>query len=479
MPAATPTTAAPAAPALRPVPSTLPADDTFDVIVIGAGIAGCAAAHALGNDGRRVLVIERDWREPDRIVGELLQPGGVHALELLGLRDCIDGIDGIDCHGYAVIKTNGEEVVLPYPADKQPNTGRSLHHGRLIMNLRRAAQNAQNVTCIEGTASELVTDPKTGVNTGVLISTKTSDKPVLASAPLTVVADGCFSKFRKQFISRDTVCKSHFVGFIIRDCPLPHMNHGHVVLAKPSPILLYQIGSHETRILVDVPGKLPSIGSGEMKAYMRDFVGPQLPPAVQPSFFEALETERFRSMPNSWLPPTRNTGEGVFLLGDIMNMRHPLTGGGMTVAFWDVVRLRDALRSVSDLSQTAVVRSRLGALHWQRKRLSSVINILANALYALFSAGDDPMLLQLQTACFAYFKLGGRCVSTPVGLLAGLIQEPMTLIGHFFAVAIYGTFLMWIQGPFYMFPVNFVRSFVVLFKACAVIFPLIGAELRP
>ncbi|KAF9615873.1 hypothetical protein IFM89_026797 [Coptis chinensis] len=37
-------------------------------------------------DGRRVLMIERDLSEPDRIVGELLQPGGYLKLIELGLQ---------------------------------------------------------------------------------------------------------------------------------------------------------------------------------------------------------------------------------------------------------------------------------------------------------------------------------------------------------------------------------------------------------
>lgn len=37
-------------------------------------------------DGRRVHVIERDLSEPDRIVGELLQPGGYLKLIELGLE---------------------------------------------------------------------------------------------------------------------------------------------------------------------------------------------------------------------------------------------------------------------------------------------------------------------------------------------------------------------------------------------------------
>jgi squalene monooxygenase len=47
---------------------------------------GNAVAVALADQGRKVLLIERDWRQPDRIVGELLQPGGVAALQILGLE---------------------------------------------------------------------------------------------------------------------------------------------------------------------------------------------------------------------------------------------------------------------------------------------------------------------------------------------------------------------------------------------------------
>ncbi|KAJ8331386.1 hypothetical protein BDV3_000817 [Batrachochytrium dendrobatidis] len=451
----------------------------YEVIVIGAGIAGSAAAYALGTDGRKVLLIERDWKEPDRIVGELLQPGGVDALKQLGLQECIDGIDGIDCHGYAVIKPNGESVLLPYPKGSPPAIGRSLHHGRLIMNLRKAARTAPNVTCIEGSAVDLITDSKSGDTIGVVVNSRASTEPYMFKAPLTVVADGCFSRFRKQFISTDVVTKSHFVGFIIKDCPLPHMYHGHVILANPAPILMYQIGTHDTRILIDIPGQLPSIGNGAMKKYMCDVVGPQLPDVIQPSFYAALKTERIRSMPNGWLPPSRNKSKGVVLVGDAINMRHPLTGGGMTVAFADIIHLRDALCQTNDLTRVDTVLKHIGRIHWQRKYMSSVVNILANALYELFSAGNDPIMKELQDACFAYFQMGGRCASTPVGLLAGLIHEPWTLIGHFFAVAFYGMLRMWIRGPIYMFPVHVLYSFLVVYKACIVIFPLILAEMKP
>lgn len=72
---------------LPPVPSAeLGPKAETEVVVVGAGIAGSALAHALGHDGRRVVLLERDLREPNRIVGELLQPGGLRALTLLGLQ---------------------------------------------------------------------------------------------------------------------------------------------------------------------------------------------------------------------------------------------------------------------------------------------------------------------------------------------------------------------------------------------------------
>ena len=40
-----------------------------------------------------MLLLERDLSQPDRIVGELLQPGGYLKLKALGLEDCVDGID--------------------------------------------------------------------------------------------------------------------------------------------------------------------------------------------------------------------------------------------------------------------------------------------------------------------------------------------------------------------------------------------------
>jgi len=94
-------------------------------------------AKALGRQGRHVTVLERDLSEPNRIVGELLQPGGIEKLKQLGLEKCIEGIDGQEAKGYYVLTEDGESVRLPFPGDFK---GVSFHHGRFIQNLRAAAK---------------------------------------------------------------------------------------------------------------------------------------------------------------------------------------------------------------------------------------------------------------------------------------------------------------------------------------------------
>ena len=43
---------------------------------------------------------------------------------------------------------------------------------------------------------------------------------------------------------------SYFVGLLLREASLPYNNYGHVVLAKPSPILFYPISSVEVGLLL-------------------------------------------------------------------------------------------------------------------------------------------------------------------------------------------------------------------------------------
>ncbi|KAK9270455.1 hypothetical protein L1049_026035 [Liquidambar formosana] len=276
-------------------------DVDVDVIIVGAGVAGAALAHTLGKDGRRVHVIERDLTEPDRIVGELLQPGGYLKLVELGLEDCVEEIDAQRVYGYALFK-DGKNTKLSYPLEKFHSdvSGRSFHNGRFIQRMREKAANLPNVRLEQGTVTSLREEKGTII--GVQYKNKSGEE-LTAYAPLTIVCDGCFSNLRRSLCNPKVEVPSCFVGLILENCQLPYANHGHVILADPSPILFYQISSTEIRCLVDVPGqKVPSISNGEMAKYLKTVVAPQIPTELYDAFIATVDKGNMRTMPNRSMP---------------------------------------------------------------------------------------------------------------------------------------------------------------------------------
>lgn len=446
-----------------------------EVIIVGAGVLGSTLATVLSRDGRKVTVIERDLKEPDRIVGELLQPGGYHVLKELGLGDTVEGFNAHFIHGYIVHDYESRsEVQIPYPVSEnnQVQNGIAFHHGKFIMSLRKAAMAEPNVKFIEGVVLQLLEED--GAVTGVQYKDKETGDTKELHAPLTIVADGLFSKFRKNLVSNKVSVSSHFVGFLMKNAPQFKANFAELVLVNPSPVLIYQISANETRVLVDIRGEMPR----NLREYMAEQIYPQMPDHLKEPFLEASQNSRLRTMPASFLPPSPVNKRGVLLLGDAYNLRHPLTGGGMTVALKDVKLWRKLLKDIPDLYDDAAVFQAKKSFYWSRKRTHSfVVNVLAQALYELFSGTDDS-LQQLRKACFLYFKLGGECVAGPVGLLSVLSPHPLVLIRHFFAVAVYATYFCFKSEPWATKPRALFSSGAVLYKACSIIFPLIYSEMK-
>jgi len=134
--------------------------------------------------------------------------------------------------------------------------------------------------------------------------------------------------------------------------------------------------------------------------------------------------------------------------------------------------------------------------HWNRKGLSSTINILSVALYDLFSAESEELHI-LRDGCFAYFERGGECVDGPVSLLAGLAPSPTLLARHFFTVAFYAIYIYWSKPQFHvsigadgqqrlvsrkasplMWPAMVIRSIMTIWTAIVVFGPLVWTEIR-
>ncbi|KAL0481785.1 squalene monooxygenase [Acrasis kona] len=462
-------------------------ESQYDIIVIGSGVVGSAMASALARDGRSVLCIERDLNEPDRIVGELLQPGGVEKLHELQMEDCLEGIDSPKMNGYGVFY-DGQQVDLRYPenADGSQPYGRSFHYGRFVSNLRRHATKQENCTMVQGTVMKFIEEDAVDCDKRTVrgVTYQRDDGTIVqVRASLTIVANGAGSSLTKCLNDAKPIIPSHFIGLKMKNAALklPCQWRGNVFMVDPSPVLMYPISSTDVRVLVDYPGKkLPNIANGDMQKYLLQEVMPQLPECIHQDYRDTVLSGDIRTVPNREMAsqPVFKL-RGAMLLGDAFNCRHALTGGGMTVGLSDVVLLRDLLSKVEDLDVFEDVEENiLPAFYHKRRTVSSTINILANALYAIFapnhcSSKNGNMVSFIRSSVVRYFKIGGVCESGPVGLLAGLVKSPYVLLIHFFSVAFVGC---WDQlAPFPTLG-GIYKSIQLLQSAVWIVGPLIAEE---
>lgn len=93
----------------------------------------------------------------------------------------------------------------------------------------------------------------------------------------------------------------------------------------------------------------------------------QVPPELYAAFMAAADKGNIKSMPNRSMPAAPRPTPGVLLMGDAVNMRHPLTGGGMTVALSDIVVLRNLLRPLHNLNDAPALCKYLESFYTLRK----------------------------------------------------------------------------------------------------------------
>ncbi|MBA0760318.1 hypothetical protein Gotri_023070, partial [Gossypium trilobum] len=137
----------------------------------------------------------------------------------------------------------------------------------------------------------------------------------------------------------------------------------------------------------------------------------QIPAELKAAFISTIDKGNIRTMPNRSMHVAPHPTPGALLMGS----------------------------SKAPVLSTRCIRSlRISGIVLHLEEVASTINTLAGALYKVFSASPDPARKEMRQACFDYWSFGGIFSNGPISLLSGLNPPPISLVLHFFVVAIYG-----------------------------------------
>ena len=170
---------------------------SFQVVVVGGGIAGASLATVLAREGHQVLILERDEVFRDHVRGEGFVPWGVAEAQYLGLHDLLLDAGGHHSHRFVLydpaIPVDAAEAGAVDATSVLPGVPGILNvrHPAACAALQRAAVDA-GARVIRGVDSmELTIGPTPSVRFTV------AGAPQTETADLVVGADGRNSLVRR------------------------------------------------------------------------------------------------------------------------------------------------------------------------------------------------------------------------------------------------------------------------------------------
>ena len=375
-----------------------------DIVVVGAGPAGCAVARAYALAGQRVVLLEAEeqGKSRKRFAGEWLHPQGVDALKKLGF-DAITAMQGRpQGRGFVVYPGHGESPVkLDYVEGQR---GLAFHHGDLVDEMRQVVAQTEGVTFRQGVRVATVDDAGVTLESGER-----------GEASRVIGADGRSSVVRRSLRgSGSHKAMSAMTGILLEGVKAPYPEYGHVFLGKPSFLLGYEIAPSVVRICVDVPLKYKT----EMKdpewliAATRD----TLPPVWRKPCEEQIRGGHLRWQANHFLARADYGNGHRVLIGDAAGHTHPLTATGITNG------LVDAMELVEKKDFREFARS--------RRRACRVPELLSRALYDCFSK-EDAFSQSLRRAVVSLWRNDQKERDRTMGLLMGNGRSFLTFAGPF------------------------------------------------
>ncbi len=369
----------------------------FDLVVVGAGPAGSAAAIAAQRSGLQTLLLDAQGPGRDKTCGDGLTPRAVETLEALNLEVPAYRNKGLKLHGY------GGDVEAPWPRGEGSAAPRAVFDAMLVDEARTAGATIRQNCAATGVE----------FSGGAISAVKTDQGSVRAK--WVVVADGVRSPFGKK-LGREWH-KGEVFGIAARSyCDSPFSDepwmHSHVELRDADGVIqpgygwIFPLGNGTVNLGCGALSTDARPAKVNTKKLLADYAAQQR---------EAWSLGPEQAVTSALLPMggavSNVAGPNWVLIGDAAACVNPLNGEGIDYGLETAVLAVELINAGGDLTLAwpALLRSHYGDAFTLARTLARLLT------YPQFLPLAGPVALR---------GLGGRYLMPAAARLMGnLVQE--------------------------------------------------------
>lgn len=311
-------------------------ESTYDIVIVGASVAGASTTIALAPEGYRILLLDQAVFPRDKPCGEGIMPQGTQILARLGVLEQLLRHGATKVRGMRYRNLHGVVAEADFPGGVSDiSYGIVMRRYDLDNLLLQRAKSFPNVSVREGFRVTEVVEENGGVRG---VAGHPDDSPTqreVFRAPLIIGADGRHSLFHAACRLTKTYLRRKRYGVT-----------GHLTAVEGTSSYVEVLGHPDGEVYVAPCGQgLTLVALLLEERAMRFFKG-ELAGRYR-AFLDRVEGFRDRISNSEVVPPVSAVGPlgfttepiyrpGLLLIGDSAGFLDPITGEGMTLALKSV-----------------------------------------------------------------------------------------------------------------------------------------------